>query len=141
MNSRPAANDEAMRILNADGPRFSPSLAAQFDYSELKPRGHYAATPETQRYFRAFHYLAAVSRLQWDTSELRPLPPDVKAAAMRWIGAYGDMIAPSRSPLVWQDAGPAPPSWVKHPQNTPVLFPLSWGFDNETLFATTRHTE
>ena len=137
--SRPESNDEATRILSANGSQFSPVLSTQFDYGELKPRGHYSSTPETQRYFRAFRYLTRVSALGWNTSELTQLAPDVKAAAMGWITSYQDMIAPSRSPLLWQNAGSPPPPYVKHPQNSPVLFPLSWGFDNETLFSTTFH--
>jgi hypothetical protein len=139
LQTNPATNEEAGRILNADSPRFSPTLGTQFNYGELKPRGHYTATPEAQRYFRAFRYLTAVSDLGWSVDELRQLPPDVKAAAMLWIGSYQDMIAPSRRPLLWHDA-PAPP-YVKHPQAAPVLFPLSWGFDNETFFSTTFHAD
>ena len=133
--------EEAARILRADGPRFSPALGANFDYAELKPRGHYAATLEAQRYFRAFRYLTRLSALHWSTTELRQLPPDVKSAAMRWISSYQDMIAPSRAPLVWQDAAWSPPSYLKHPQTNPNLFPLSWGFDNEILFSTVFHSE
>jgi hypothetical protein len=140
LQTRPETNEEAGRILSADGSRFSPILGAQFDYGELKPRGHYATTPEAQRYFRAFRYLTRISVLGWRTDELRHLPTDVKAAAMRWIGSYQDLISPSRSPLIWQSA-PDQPSYVKHPQTAPVLFPLSWGFDNETLFSTSYHSD
>jgi len=140
LETRPETNAEARRILSADGPQFSPALGQQFDYGELKPRGHYAATPEAQRYFRAFRYLTRISALGWSTEELSQLPADVKASAMRWIGSYQDLIAPSRSPLVWQ-ASPALPPYVKHPPTPPVLFPLSWGFDNETLFSTTYHPD
>jgi hypothetical protein len=140
VNTKPDNNEEAMRILQATGPRFSSVAQDQFDYGELKPRGHYAATPEAQRYFRAFRYLTRLSALpSMKTAELRGLPPEVHGAAMQWIGAYADMIAPSRSPLVWPEA-PAPlPEYVRHPGNTPVLFPLSWGFDNEVLYSTIYH--
>jgi hypothetical protein len=140
LQTKPGTDAEAGRILNAVGPQFSPSLGKQFDYGELKPRGHYTATPEAQRYFRAFRYLTRVSALGFSADELRQLPPDVKAAAMLWIGSYQDLIAPSRLPLVWQNA-PAPPSYVKHPQTLPALFPLSWGFDNEALFSTSYHSD
>jgi hypothetical protein len=129
-------NEEAARILNAAGSHVSSVTGEPFDYGELKPRGHYTATPEAQRYFRAFHYL---TRLPLDTAELRDLPSDVRAAAMRWIGAYTDMIAPSRSALVWQDAAVPLPDYVRHPGATHVLFPLSWGFDNEVLYSTIYH--
>jgi len=141
LETRPERNQEAARIISADGPRFSPTLGVQFDYGELKPRGHYSASPGTQRYFRAFRYLTRLSTMKWSTDELSQLPPDVKAEAMRWIGSYQDMIAPSRSPLVWQSAGWVPPPYVKHPQSIPVLFPISWGYDNETLYATTFHPD
>ena len=140
LQTRPETNEEAGRILTASGPQFSPILGSQFDYGELKPRGHYAATPEGQRYFRAFQYLTRVSALGWDADELRRVPQDVKEAAMRWIGSYQDLISPSRSPLIWQN-GPPPSTYVRHPQTTPVLFPLSWGFDNEALFSTTYHSD
>lgn len=140
LQTRPETNEEAGRILGADGPRFSPSLGKQFDYGELKPRGHYTTSPEAQRYFRAFRYLTVISALGWSTDELRRLPPEVKSAAMLWIGSYQDMIAPSRQPLVWQNPS-APPPYVKHPQMAPVLFPLGWGFDNEVLFSSTYHAD
>jgi len=57
----------------------------------------------------------------------------VRSAAVRWIAAYRDTIAPSRWPLVWQEPAAA--------QKTPVLFPLSWGFDNQALYAATYHSE
>jgi len=127
-------NDEAARIEKAAGRAYSPVVKAEFDYGELKPRGHYTATPEAQRYFRAFHYLTRISSSpNLDPSELHDLPPDVRAAALRWIGAYADLIAPSRSPLVWDGAAAT--------NRKPTLFPLSWGFDNEVLNATIYHAD
>jgi hypothetical protein len=136
------SNDEAQRILTADRPQRSSVLNEPFDYAELKPRGHYAATPESQIYFRGFRYLTRVSATEtatkWGTAELRQLPPEVKSAAMRWIDSYRDLIAPSRAPLLWQDSSNVP-GYVRHPATAPALFPLSWGFDNESLYATTYH--
>jgi hypothetical protein len=138
--TKPETDDEARRILNATDPQFSPVLGVQFDYGELKPRGHYAATPEGQRYFRAFRYLTKVSSLpNWKADDLQALPPNVKAAALSWISSYQSLI-PSRSPLLWQTA-PSALSWLKHPQANPVLFPLSWGFDNEALYSTIYHSD
>ena len=97
-----------------------------FDYGELKPRGHYTATPESQRYFRAFHFLTQISA-KLDLTDMRGLPWEVHAAALRWIGAYADLIAPPRAPVVWGDASGC------------TLFPLSWGFDNEVLNSTIYH--
>ncbi len=132
-------NPEAQRISRADGRHASPVLGTDFDYAELKPRGHYTATPAARTYFQALRYLTRVPALNWSTDELRQLPPEVKAAALRWIGVYGDLIAPSRSPLLWAASAAAVPRYVKRPLATPVLFPLSWGFDNETLFSTIYH--
>jgi hypothetical protein len=136
-----AGNEEATRILRATGPVASSVLKITFNYGELKPRGHYVSSEASQRYFRAFRYLTSLSRLNWSTDELRQLPPDVKTTALRWIASYQDMIAPSRSPLLWQDKPAAPPQYVKHPQTAPVLFPLSWGYDNEILFSTVFHSD
>ncbi|MCX6624826.1 MAG: DUF3160 domain-containing protein, partial [Acidobacteria bacterium] len=133
------ANEEAARILRATGRIHSTTLDTEFDYGELKPRGHYTATPAAQAYFRAFRYLTRVSALNWSTDELRRLSPEAQAAARRWVGAYVDLIAPSRSPLLWQETAFTPPAYVKHPQTWPRLFPLSWGFDNEALYSTVYH--
>jgi hypothetical protein len=139
--NKAAGNQEATRILNGTGPMASSLLKATFDYGELKPRGHYTSSEAVQHYFRAFRYLTRVSSLNLSTDELRALPPDVKSAALRWIGAYQDMIAPSRSPLLWQDKPTPAPQYAKHPMGAPVLFPLSWGFDNEILYSTIFHQE
>ena len=130
VQSGPGSNPEAQRILQATDSRFSPVAGRDFDYGELKPRGHYTATPEAERYFRAFRYLTSAPDARWSMEELRQLPAAVKSAALRWIASYQDLIAPSRSPLLWQDAPPQLP---------PVLFPLSWGFDNQVLFSTVYH--
>jgi hypothetical protein len=135
----PASNQEAQRILQAADSRFSPVAGRNFDYGELKPRGHYTATPEAERYFRAFRYLTSAPDATWSMEELRQLPAAVKSAALRWIASYQDLVAPSRSPLLWQDAPFQALAYVRHPQAAPVLFPLSWGFDNEALFSTIYH--
>jgi hypothetical protein len=139
VQSGPASNQEAQRILQAADSRFSPVAGRTFDYGELKPRGHYTSTPEAQRYFRAFRYLTSAPDAKWSMDELRQLPAAVKNAALRWIAPYSDLIAPSRSPLLWQDARSRPPAYVRHPRTAPALFPLAWGFDNEALFSTIYH--
>ena len=139
---KPEANSEALRILRADGRHVSSVLGTDFDYAELKPRGHYTATPEARKYFQAFRYLTRVSALpDWPMDELRQFPPEVKSAALRWIGVYADVIAPSRSPLAWAASSAAAASYVKRPATLPTLFPLSWGFDNEALFSTVYHAD
>ena len=125
-------NDEAARIEKAEGRAYSPVVKAEFDYGELKPRGHYTATPEAERYFRAFHYLTRISASpNLNPADLQDLPPEVRDAALRWIGAYTDLIAPPRSPLIWESTAAT--------DTKPTLFPLSWGFDNEILNATIYH--
>lgn len=141
VNTNAPSNAEAKRILQSTGNEMSPTLGVAFDYGELKPRGHYTTSPTNQKYFRAFRYLTGVSKLKsFDTAELRDIPPDVRAAALRWIDAYREMIAPSRAPVVWKDDAFQPPSYTKRPESKPVLFPLSWGFDNETLLSTVYHS-
>ncbi|HUI57822.1 MAG TPA: DUF3160 domain-containing protein [Bryobacteraceae bacterium] len=140
LESKPESNEEAQRVIRAGSPQFSPVAGRDFDYGELKPRGHYTATPESRRYFQAFRYLTRVADPKWSTGELRQLPAPVKNAAQRWIAAYEGLIAPSRSPFLWQESIFQPPAFIKHPQIVPVLFPLSWGFDNEILFSTTYHS-
>lgn len=144
----PRDDAEAALILAAKGPARSPVLGVEFDYAELKPRGHYAADPVLRRYFQAVRYLSwTTDPEQTDafTHEellaLRGLPPRVRALAMRWIGAYADFLAPPRSPLVWRDAPFQPPAYVRHPpgRDRLLVFPLGWGFDNETLNSTVYH--
>ena len=141
VESKPESNEEALRILRATGSQLSQVAGRTFDYGELKPRGHYTATPESQRYFRAFRYLTRIGDPSWSTDELLQLPPPVKSAALRWIAAYEDLIAPARSPLVWQQPLFQPPAFIRHAQTVPVLFPLAWGFDNEILYSTTYHRD
>lgn len=133
LESKPESNPEAIRIQQSDGPRTSSVTGRMFDYGELKPRGHYTVTPEAQRYFRAFRYLTRIQDPQWSTGDLRQLPAPVRSAALRWVAAYQDTLAPSRWPLVWREPTTA--------QKAPVLFPLSWGFDNEALYGATYHSE
>jgi hypothetical protein len=120
VQSGPASNPEAQRILQASDSRFSPVAGRNFDYGELQPRGHYTATPDAQRYFRAFQYLTSAPDPKWSMEELLQLPAAVKSAALRWIASYQDLIAPSRSPLLWQDAPFQPPTYVRHLQTAPV---------------------
>lgn len=57
-SGRPPQDEEAQRILRAQDRVFSPVLGGEFDYTELKPRGHYTASEDLDRYFRAFRYRA-----------------------------------------------------------------------------------
>ncbi|MCS7314908.1 MAG: DUF3160 domain-containing protein, partial [Bryobacteraceae bacterium] len=144
----PRGDAEAALILRAAGRAASPVLGVEFDYAELKPRGHYASDPALDRYFRAVRYLSwATDPEQTDalTREellaLRRLPVRVREIALRWIGAYADFLAPPRSPLAWRDESFQPPGYVRHPppQERLLVFPLGWGFDNEVLNSTVYH--
>ncbi len=143
-----AHNEEAARILRAKGREFSSALGVEFDYAELEPRGHCAADPEGQRYFKAVRYLTwATLPTQYpgaypeaEFGLLRRLPEQVKQAALRWIGAYQGLAAPARAPTVWSEAPFSPPPYVRRlPPPAPMLFPLGWGFDNEVLDSTVHH--
>ena len=131
---------EVARILRAEGRVFSPLLGREFDYGELKPRGHYTSRPDLETYFKAFHYLTEVTEKNEDVEELKSLPADVKAKALAWIRPYESFIAPPRAPLVWKDDKFSPPPYAKHPAKERV-FPLSWGFDNEVLLSTVYHLD
>ena len=133
------ASGEAGRIRAASERLTSEALGGEFDFRELKPRGHYAADPEMAAYFRAVHYLTAVSA-KLGAEPLYALPAEVKTRAMEWIAAYEPYIAPSRAPLVW-DAQRQPPSYARHTLDQAQIFPLSWGFDNEVLLTTVFHSD
>ncbi|MBW8886748.1 MAG: DUF3160 domain-containing protein [Fibrobacteres bacterium] len=134
---RTDAFGEAPRILAAQGSFSSRLLGGSVDYGELKPRGHYASDDEFRAYFKGFMYL---TRLASDTvrlAELRSAPPDLKAKALAWIHPYRSFIAPSRSPLVWDEGMAIRPAFGGAPR--PAVFPLSWGMDNEILNSTVYH--
>jgi Protein of unknown function (DUF3160) len=140
-----ATNDpEAQRILAASGTESSSILRHAFDYGELKPRGHYTASEKEKRYFKAFRYLTAVARdatwaKQHPAGKLRVLPGPVQDQARQWIHTYLYFIAPPRSPLLWSGLPASKPAYVRHSLSAPSIFPLSWGFDNETLLSTVFH--
>jgi Protein of unknown function (DUF3160) len=138
----PAAsgNEETARIAAAQGKARSSATGEDFDYGELKPRGHYSGDPARAAYFKAMRYLTAVAAQRKDNVELGGLSDAVKAKALRWTNAYRPFIAPSRAPLVW-DGRHAPPAYARHALDVPQLFPLSWGFDNELLLSTVYHPD
>ena len=141
--SRGAANastTEALHIQRAQGTLDSMVFGKPFDFTELKPRGHYTATPEMSAYFKAVHYLTSLSAVIGATP-LNSLPADVKAKALRWIAAYSAYIAPSRSPLVWSADAFSAPGFSMHPGDRQQIFPLSWGFDNEVLLSSVYHSD
>ncbi len=53
----PRAQEEIRRIMRAEGRDVSGITGATEDYSQYRPRGHYAGTPELESYFRAATFL------------------------------------------------------------------------------------
>jgi len=139
--NRLPGNEEAGRIARASGRAVSAVFGGEFDYSELKPRGHYTASPEMANYFKAVHFLTQLAQTAGrDPGELAALPEEVRAKAMRWIAVYEPYIAPSRGELVWGARPGSPPEYMRHRAENRMVFPLSWGFDNEVLLATVYHS-
>jgi hypothetical protein len=111
-----------------------------FNYSELKPRGHYTSSTDMQNYFRAFKYFTTIYKTKNELlSELNSLPDDIKELAARWIESYSGFIASSRSKLAWDNLSYDFPPYCRHEDKDASLFPLSWGFDNEILFTDVYH--
>jgi hypothetical protein len=130
---------EVQRIEKAGGEELSPILGKEVDFAELKPRGHYNSSDGMKSYFKAFNYLTLLAGEALPADDLSKIPPEVKAKARSWIAAYSFFIAPSRSPVAWEDKSKEPP-YVKHPSEV-RLFPLSWGLDNEILLSTVFHPD
>ena len=134
---------EAQRIMRAGGVEYSPVLNGDFNYGDLKPRGHYTAGDQEQRFFKAFRYLTSVTSefKQFPAAQLSSLAPAAQEHARHWIRPYLTFIAPSRAPLVWSGLPVVAPPYARHPTPQPTLFPLSWGFDNEILLSTVFHLD
>jgi len=115
-------------------------LKDDFDYSELKPRGHYTSSIEMQKYFMGFKYLTTIfAKEPGRLKELNNLPDDVKAFAVKWVKSYMGLISNPRSPMVWSDIKYNRPAYNQFAGGDPTLFPLSWGIDNEVFHSTTYH--
>ncbi len=134
------SNAEAVRILEARGRAKSPVLGVEVDYADLEARGHYAATPDRQRYFAAFRYLATLPLEAADLAFLGTLPASVRDAAAAWAAPYQELKAPSRVPSAWGGASAAP-GYARHAPGEPSLFPLGWGRDSEVLWRTVFHRD
>ena len=78
---------EALHIQQAEGVFHSPVFGGEFDFTELRPRGHYTSSPEMEAYFKAVHYLTELAG-KIGAKNLNSLPADVNAKAMQWIAAY-----------------------------------------------------
>jgi hypothetical protein len=134
---------EARRILQATGSAMSSVSNHSFNYGDLKPRGHYTASDEEQRYFKAFRYLTAIASdpAMKQVTELTTLPSGVQDHARDWVRTYLSFIAPSRNPSLWSGLPSTVPGYARHPQKDPAIFPLSWGMDNEVLLSTVFHDD
>ena len=128
-------NPESARIAQAAERGVSTVSGQPYDFGELKPRSHYAATPESRLYFQAFRYLVGIlAKDQAALRELQQLPPETRTQALRWIGCYQDFISAARTRLVWE-----PENGDKNGRLS--FFPLSWGIDNVILDATVFHPD
>jgi hypothetical protein len=136
-----AGNPEAALIVAASGVAPSAAFGISLDYTDFAPRGAYTTSDDAKRYFGAMRYLARLPLDADDVATLRALSPAVADAARSWLGFYRKFIAPGRSELVWDD-GRGRSVAASHPDDRPfALFPLAWGWDNETLDNTIFHAK
>jgi len=139
LNAGNIQNPEVKRILKEQD-SFSEIIGKDYQYSDLKPRGHYTSTKEMSNYFKAFRYFNTIFQSKPETlNELNLLPKEIRTYAEKWIESYSGFISPSRSQLVWGGIKSEIPEYCKYPGKEPVIFPLSWGFDNEVLYSTVYH--
>ncbi|WP_224362834.1 DUF3160 domain-containing protein [Hyalangium versicolor] len=131
-------NPEAQRILAAAGTVVSQVTGEPFDFEEMKARGHYTASADLKRYFQAMRYLTTVSK-KLGAEKLGSLSPRAQEQARAWIAAYEGYIAPARAPVIWSQGAYKPPPYLNRAPDRPVVFPLSWGFDNEVMFTDVFH--
>jgi 2-hydroxychromene-2-carboxylate isomerase len=139
-NNAAPQNSELERIINAAGPAESPFFAKgkAVHYEFLKPTGHYAGNPEKERYFKALRWLSMIELTDTDAAQLRKMPKTTRAVALEWLHVYKPFIAPPRAPQILEKI--EPPSYLGlSKKDSPTLFPLSWGLDNEILNSTVYH--
>ncbi len=133
------AETEKMYLMND---QISDVKKEQFQFSNLKPRGHYTISKEFEQYFMAFKYLTTIYN---DTNktiqELNLLPENVKSSAMKWLNSYKSLISNPRNQLVWQNQKTSQLPYQIYPSNKLNIFPLAWGVDNEVLFNTIYHSD
>ncbi len=145
-STEPDINKEVNFILAGTGNHRSVILDQDFDFANVKPRGHYTASAELQAYFRAFRYFtqaAAVAEKsgQLSVAQLTALSPKAKNAATAWVRSYLPFIAGPRAELIWNNQLVTPVAYARDPHAAPTVFPLAWGFDNEILHGTVMHTD
>jgi hypothetical protein len=134
-------NPEAERIRN-ETDCISEITGKTYKYSDLKPRGHYTSSAETEKYFKSFRYFTSIYKSSPEALEaLNKFPDEITIYAERWIESYRSFISPSRAPLVWKNLKSKVPDYCRYPGKIPAVFPLSWGFDNEVLYSTVYHRD
>ena len=141
LKSNYTSNEEVLRILIEEN-NISEITGEMYAYSDLKPRGHYSSSPEMQLYFKAFRYFTTIfsdAENQDVLKELENLPSVISQYVINWIDSYLGFIAPSRSSLVWENLKTETPKYCQYPKREKVIFPLSWGFDNEVFYNTIYH--
>jgi hypothetical protein len=77
----PNAKEEIERIMAASGMTESKITGQIMDYTQFIPRGHYAISPEFERYFRAMSYLGLAELPMFD-GDGNPIMQNVAAAAI-----------------------------------------------------------
>lgn len=113
-----------------------------YQFSNLKPRGHYAQNPDLEQYFTAFKYINTIYEgRELEINELGNLPKEVKDKAIQWTNTYKNFIAESRTNLIWDSKKKNSLPYELHPKEKTSLFPLSWGIDNEILNDCVFHSE
>ncbi|HPN94145.1 MAG: hypothetical protein BWY28_02354 [bacterium ADurb.Bin236] len=138
-------NTEIEKILASEGVSYSETLGVDFEYEDLKPRGHYTRSKELSLYFKAFRYLANIEFKKTESISLNNLPKELKEKARGIIEPYSFFTAPSRhSPaIIFEGVHRDVPSYVKHllRDNKSRFFPMSFGFDNEVLNSVVYHDD
>jgi len=133
-------NAEVKQMLQASGSGFSTVLNHDFNYSNLKPRGHYTSDEAMKKYFIAFKYFTtAFKDSAGIQDELNTLPAEIRKFAEQWIECYTGFIAGSRTPMVWSGLKNKRPAYNQYPGPGNTVFPLSWGYDNEVMFTDVYH--
>ncbi|NLO91405.1 MAG: DUF3160 domain-containing protein [Elusimicrobia bacterium] len=134
-----APGSELEKVLKAEKTEDSQLLGQQnFEYGNLAPNGHYAASPDKRRYFKAFRYLSMAELAPMEKERLKGMSKGARKAALDWIGTYRPFIASPRAPEIL--GGGDIPAYVGRSRKTEAtLFPLAWGKDNEVLNSSVYH--
>lgn len=103
-------------------------------------RGAYTKDKASATYFTAVRYLATLQLKPDEAVLIAGLSDEAKKAADDWIGSYETFIAASRAELAWNN-GRKVAAYTSRRPDTKALFPLSWGWDNETFDRSVDHID